>query len=267
MTDKRLPEEDLLRERRYRPNHEDGWQRPAIHQAPQIPPRTQLQNHEKHLNHRDFPDQAPNFPVHNIPYRPNLPDRGQHVDYYDVHYHEPHQPYHLQPDHRLPTAGNYPSTPISLISADHYATHFFLLVPPSSHLLSTLLAEAKKARVTTSHIPAEDVIERALENRTLTHISNGPSGGIWVVAAEKPDVVACLLAEMQGGWELLGVGKGGNEGMTFLRHPCGFGTEQEVEKKQKKKKKKKKKEDYKTERANVEKIRRNKERGGDERRA
>lgn len=82
------------------------------------------------------------------------------------------------------------------------------------------------------------------------------------MAAEKPDVVACLLAEMQGGWELLGVGKGGNEGMTFLRHPCGFGTEQEVEKKKEKTQK-----DYKTESADVEKNRRNKERGGDEGRA
>ena len=84
------------------------------------------------------------------------------------------------------------------------------------------------------------------------------------MAPEKPEVVACLVAEMQGGWELLGVGKGGNEGMIFLRHPCGFGTEQEEEEEEEEEEKKK---HDKTERANVEKNRWNRERGGEEGRA
>lgn len=49
------------------------------------------------------------------------------------------------------------------------------------------------------------------------------------MAAEKAEVLTCLVVELQGGWEFLGVGTGGSEGMMFLRHPCGFGPEVEEE--------------------------------------
>ena len=202
-------------------------------------------------------------------YRPQPVDRGHRRD---DHQHNrssealkasprPQQPYHLQHDPRLPTDGSYPSDPIYLSSPDGFATHSLLLLSPSSDILSTTLAEAKNAREPTGHVPAEDIVERALENRTLQHISNGPSGGIWVVAPEKPEVVACLVAEMQGGWEILGVGKGGNEGMIFLRHPCGFGPEAEAEMKKKTKMGKR------TERANVAKKVRFEERDREQERA
>lgn len=86
------------------------------------------------------------------------------------------------------------------------------------------------------------------------------------MAAEKPEILACLVAEMQGGWEILGVGQGGNEGMMFLRHPCGSGLESE-EKEENKKKKTKNKEKKKTKWANVEENDWNREMGWDEGRA
>lgn len=82
----------------------------------------------------------------------------------------------------------------------------------------------------TSHIPAEDIVERALENGILTHVSDGPSGGIFALEGGREDVIICLVDEMKGGWELLGVGQGGSEGMVFLKHPCGFGPEDEEDK-------------------------------------
>lgn len=95
-----------------------------------------------------------------------------------------------------------------------------------------MMETARKVRVPTSHIPAEDIVERALENGILTHVSDGPSGEIFTLEADREDVITCLVDEMNGGWELLGVGKAGSEGMVFLKHPCGFGSEEKEEKRE-----------------------------------
>ncbi|MCJ1466533.1 hypothetical protein MMC07_005153 [Pseudocyphellaria aurata] len=243
--------------RNRRPGSQNGGQRVPVQREAQPHPRPQSPNREDRPNHRNAADQAGD-----IPRGPQEPERGRRLGQHHAHRHHPEldindrpqepgrerrhdhhvprnraresptrtqRPFHLQPDPRLPAAGIYPSTPITLSSPDGFGMHLVLLLPPSSQILSTLLADAKKAREPAGDIPAEDVVERAIQNGTLTHVSNGPSGGIWVVAAEKPEVLACLVAEMQGGWEMLGVGTGGSEGMMFLRHPCGFGPEVEEE--------------------------------------
>ena len=43
------------------------------------------------------------------------------------------------------------------------------------------------------------------------------------MSAGKEEIVSCLVLEMRGGWEVLGIGKDLSEGDIFLRHPCGFG--------------------------------------------
>ncbi|MCJ1264636.1 hypothetical protein MMC22_004510 [Lobaria immixta] len=271
MANKRQPEENRPRERLHRPGYQEGHQRDPIRRAPQLAPRPQSPIHEHNLNHRNVHDQAFDFPARDIPYRPQPMNHGHRRGHRHVHEQNPgnetpelparpQQPYSLQLDHRLPAAGTYPSSPIYLSSPDGFATQLLLLLPPSSPVLSAVLADAKKARIPNSHIPAEDVVERALENRTLMHVSDGPTGGIWVVAAEKPEVVACLVAEMQGGWEILGVGKGGNDGMTFLRHPCGFGPEIEEDDEDEE-------EEKRVKRAKAEENEQNRERDRDEERA
>lgn len=47
--------------------------------------------------------------------------------------------------------------------------------------------------------------------------------------AGRTEIVSCLVLEMQGGWEVLGLGRGISEDVVFLRHPCGFGPEIEAE--------------------------------------
>lgn len=133
-------------------------------------------------------------------------------------------PYHLRPDLRLPPPGSDLSKPVPLVT-DGYETHCLLLLPPGSALLENVLDIAKKSRSATIETPPEDLVERALDRNTLIHISDGPTGGIWVVAAGKEELISCLVLEMRGGWEVLGIGKGISDGDTFLRHPCGFGPE------------------------------------------
>lgn len=81
----------------------------------------------------------------------------------------------------------------------------------------------------TIETPPEDLIEHALDRKALQHISDGPTGGVWVLAKGKEEIISCLVLEFQGGWEVLGIGKGLSDGDTFLRHPCGFGPEVEIE--------------------------------------
>ena len=120
-------------------------------------------------------------------------------------------------DPRLPAPGTYPSEPIWLLT-DGCETHFFELISPSNSNLLKILNIARKARLRSIHIPPRGILERALERRNLTHISDGPTGGIWVVDANKEGVVACLVEEFKDGWEVLGMGKGICEGQIFLRH-------------------------------------------------
>lgn len=62
-------------------------------------------------------------------------------------------------------------------------------------------------------------------SKTLHHISNGSSGGIWLLGKGHEQVLACLLLEMDDGWELLGIGTDKSQGETFLRQSYGFGCE------------------------------------------
>lgn len=65
-------------------------------------------------------------------------------------------------------------------------------------------------------------------SQTLTHISNGPSGEIWLLEKGREEVLACLVLEIEGSWELLGVGTDESQGEVFLRHPREVGFNVEV---------------------------------------
>lgn len=128
----------------------------------------------------------------------------------------------MKPDRRLPPPGSYPKYPISLLT-DGYATHQVVLLAPGSIHLANLLKIADTARRLYMDTTFEDIVEQALDRNNLIHISDGPSGGIWVVTPGNEEVVSCLMVDFAGGWEVLGVGKGAHENQIFMRHPCGFG--------------------------------------------
>ena len=108
--------------------------------------------------------------------------------------------------------------------------HFLLLLPPSSDILSSLLCHARTVRAATAHVSPEEIVEHAISrSKILRHISNGPGGGIWSLEKGQEEVLACLLFEMEEGWELLGLGTDKSQGLVFLRQSCGFGSKTEVE--------------------------------------
>lgn len=128
------------------------------------------------------------------------------------------QPSQQQVDRRLPPPDIYPPYPILLFGGD-YAMHSLLLLPPSSEIFSSLLHHARKARAASAHISPKDIVEHAINrSQTLTYISNGPSGEIWLLEKGREEVLACLVLEIEGSWELLGVGTDGSQGEVFLRH-------------------------------------------------
>lgn len=132
-------------------------------------------------------------------------------------------------DGRLPPPNTYPQHPILLFS-DDYTVHSVLLLPPSSSILSSLLCRARTVRAATAHIPPEDIVEQAItRSKTLRHISNGPSGEIWLLEKCQEEVLACLLPELEEGWELLGIGTDKSQGKLFMRHSYGFEPERGVE--------------------------------------
>lgn len=108
--------------------------------------------------------------------------------------------------------------------------HFLLLLPPSSDISSSLLCHARTVRAAKAYISSEEIVDHAIiRSKTLRHISNGPSGGIWSLEKGQEEVLACLLFEMEEGWELLGLGTDQSQGVVFLRQSCGFGSKPEVE--------------------------------------
>lgn len=132
-------------------------------------------------------------------------------------------------DRRLPPPNTYPQHPILLFSGD-CTMHSLLLLPPSSGILSSLLCHARTVRVATAHISPEEIVKHAItRSKVLRHVSNGPSGGNWFLERGQEEVLACLLLEMEGSWELLGVGTDKSQGEIFLRHSYGFGPYMEVE--------------------------------------
>ena len=66
-------------------------------------------------------------------------------------------------------------------------------------------------------------METALGTGVLSHVSDGPRGGVWVVEGGREDVVGAVVEMGRGGWEVLGMGCGGSEGRVFLVHACGRG--------------------------------------------
>ena len=168
-------------------------------------------------------------------HRPGYQDGHQHVPTHRASRHASssprRRPNQLLPDTRLPPPGTYPTTPFSLSSPDGFVTHSVLLLSPTSPEVASVMETARKLRVPTSHIPAEDIVQRALENRILTHVSDGPGGRIFALEAGREDVIVCLVEEMDRGWEFLGVGKGGSEGMVFLKQTCASGSADKEEQK------------------------------------
>lgn len=188
------------------------------------------------------PSQEPHQPRHT--YRPKLAYRpppvhmpqvnGPHIPYFQPPppqvqpYTRGAVPYNTKPDRRLPPPGSYPKYPISLLT-NGYATHQIILLAPGSIHLANLLKIADTARRLYMDTAFEDIVEQALDRNNLIHISDGPSGGIWVVTPGNEEVVSCLMVDFAGGWEVLGVGKGAHENQIFMRHPYGFGPDIEEE--------------------------------------
>lgn len=188
------------------------------------------------------PSQEPHQPRHT--YRPKLAYRpppvhmpqvnGPQIPYFQAPppqvqpYTRGAVPYNMKPDRRLPPPGSYPKYPVSLLT-NGYATHQLILLAPGSIHLANLLKIADTARRLYMDTAFEDIVEQALNRNNLIHISDGPSGGIWVVTPGNEEVVSCLMVDFAGGWEVLGVGKGAHENQIFMRHPCGFGPDIEEE--------------------------------------
>ena len=161
-------------------------------------------------------------------------------------------PYHEQPDSRLPPPGIYPEARISFQDSSGFDTHMLILLAPASEKMAKLLRVAREKRGANPHTPAYDIVSRAAFppagiEASLKHISDGPRGGIWVLAKGKEEVVACLVDELEefrvqrvgqgkgkvrdlGGWEVIGQGVGVWRGSVFLIHPCGDGAPAIVEK-------------------------------------
>lgn len=165
--------------------------------------------------------------------------KSQHCNYprnYRPGFQNGHLPFqardgYLQPqvDRRLPPPNTYPQHPILLFSGD-CTMHSILLLPPSSDIFSKLLCHAKIVRGATARISPKEIVEHAMtRSKILRHISNGPSGRIWLLEKGQEEVLACLLLEMEDGWELLGIGTDKSQGELFLRQSYGFGCERRVE--------------------------------------
>lgn len=108
--------------------------------------------------------------------------------------------------------------------------HSLLLLPSSSDGFSNLLCHARTVRAATAYISSEEIVKHAMtHSNILRHISNGPSGRIWLLDKGHEEVLACLLLEMEGGWELLGIGTDKSQGEIFLRQSYGSVSETGVE--------------------------------------
>ena len=154
-------------------------------------------------------------------------------------------PYHEQSDNRLPPPGTYPKSRISFQDGSGFDTHMLTLLDPSSKEMAYLMRLAREKRRANPNIPAYGVVSRAAfppagVEASLKHISDGPRGGIWVLAKGKEEVIVCLVDELEefrikrarqdkskardrGGWEVIGQGAGDWKGSVFLMHPCGDG--------------------------------------------
>ena len=150
-----------------------------------------------------------------------------------------------QTDHRLPPPGNYPTQIMSFQDRLGFDTHLLRLLPPESPKIVNLLEDSRAKRQAHAATPAHEIVSRAAfpstgVEATLKHISDGPRGGIWVLAKGKEEVLTCLLDELEelriqrkgvgkgkepdfGGWQVLGLGAKMWEGSVFLIHPCGPG--------------------------------------------
>ena len=151
-------------------------------------------------------------------------------------------PYTQRPDPRFPSpeseevTGDEPRK-MTLVDKEGFATHLLKLLPPGCDELSVLLARARdkrapfvatedgmgKERVAKGVIPADILISHALETKKLTHISDGPRGGIWVVEEGREEIVRALVKELGKGWKVLGTGEGGCAGRVYMIHACGKG--------------------------------------------
>ncbi|KAL8735353.1 MAG: hypothetical protein Q9166_000898 [cf. Caloplaca sp. 2 TL-2023] len=177
-------------------------------------------------------------PLRHRPYNP----------YYQPVIEENRTPYHLRPDLRYPTEPpSDPKEPTTLYSPDgEFATHLLLLLVPHPPKLEKVLASSRKKRAETlDTVLPEDLITRAVSAQKLRHVSDGPKGGIWLVEPGHEGIVTAMVEELEalkderkklgsnkcgveedkagGKWEVLGVGRGGDEGRVFLVHACGLG--------------------------------------------
>ena len=177
--------------------------------------------------------------------------RGRRDEGYDDHN---HMPYHQQLDKRLPPPGNYPKGTLAFKDGKGFETHSLNLLDPRSERHIALLDRSRKRRRANPDTPAHDIVSRAAfpppgVEACLQHISDGPRGGIWVLAKGKEEVVACLVDELEqtqkkglkqaggeresdlSGWQVIGTGTGVWSGSVFLLHPCGDGGPETMEEK------------------------------------
>ena len=129
-------------------------------------------------------------------------------------------------DIRIPAPNTVTEVPITLFSSDGYATHILDLTLGNTHPQAALRAQdtyerAAARRQKKSHLPADRIVEIALENKVFSHFSDGPRGEVWVIPDGKGDILAALeeFPDFVGGkWYLLGVG-GGSEGLLYMLRP------------------------------------------------
>ena len=158
-----------------------------------------------------------------------------HYERYPYEYPAQGQQLHARPayrpdpgdDIRIPASNTTTEVPITLFSSDRYATHILDLTLGNTHPQVALRAQdayerAAAQRRKKSHLPADRIVEIAVENKLFCHFSDGPRGEIWVILAGREDILAALeeFPDFTGGrWHLLGVGRGGSEGLLYMLRP------------------------------------------------
>lgn len=129
-------------------------------------------------------------------------------------------------DPRLPPPGVARTEPVELYDAEgpRYLALVTLDNPaPGARREEERVIEKAKDMFKRYEAQFFTVMERAIDSRALSELSTGPRGAIWVIEAGREDVLGAMLRAREDpfrimSWEVLGVGRGGSEGMVFCLH-------------------------------------------------
>lgn len=129
-------------------------------------------------------------------------------------------------DPRLPPPGVARTEPVELYDAEgpRYLALVTLDNPaPEARREEERVIEKAKDMFKRYEAQFFTVMERAIDSRALSELSTGPRGAIWVIEAGREDVLGAMLRAREDpfrimSWKVLGVGRGGSEGMVFCLH-------------------------------------------------